>query len=71
MYARGDGPERLVVLLNFGREQASVDVQALRHASQPLHVWLSTLQDRGEQLADAVSLRPEEGVILGLGHRPS
>jgi len=71
MYARGDGPERLVVLLNFGREQASVDLQALRHASQSLlHVWLSTLQDRDEQLAEAVPLRPEEGLILGRGHRP-
>jgi len=66
-YARGDGEERFVVLLNFGREPASVDLRTLRDVSRPLHVWLSTLQDRDEPLADAVSLRPEEGVILGVG----
>jgi alpha-glucosidase len=65
MYARGDGPERLVVLLNFGLEPATVALPALLDPAASLHIWLSTLQARDEQLADVVSLRAEEGVILG------
>jgi alpha-glucosidase len=66
MYARGEGSNRLVVLLNFGAESAAVEVRSLLNAlASPLHVCLSTRQDREGVVADPVFLRPEEGVILG------
>jgi len=67
MYARGEGSDRLVVLLNFGAESAAVPLRTLRGSdASPLHVWLSTRQDREGLVADSVFLHPEEGVILGL-----
>jgi alpha-glucosidase len=65
MYARGDGARRMVVLLNFGTTFASVDMGAQSRTSVPLRVCLSTALDRDESVAATITLRPEEGLILG------
>jgi hypothetical protein len=67
LYARGDGAQRMVVLLNFGATFASVDMGAQSRISVPLplRVWLSTALDRDESVAATITLRPEEGLILG------
>lgn len=67
LYARGDGAHRMVVLLNFGATFASVDMGAQSRISLPLplRVWLSTALDRDESVDATITLRPEEGLILG------
>jgi alpha-glucosidase len=66
LYARGDGAHRMVVLLNFGATFASVDIGAQSRIPLPLRVWLSTALDRDESVAATITLRPEEGLILGM-----
>jgi alpha-glucosidase len=65
-YARGDPSERVVVLLNFGATDATLSVDMLvdldGHAPC---VWLSTALDRSESLSGSVTLRPQEGLIVG------
>ena len=65
--ARGDGAQRMVVLLNFGATSASVDMGAQSRIAVPvpLRVRLSTALDRDESVAATITLRPEEGLILG------
>jgi alpha-glucosidase len=69
LYARGDGAHRMVVLLNFGATFASVDMGAQSRIPLPLplplRVWLSTALDRDESVDATITLRPEEGLILG------
>ncbi|HWH82178.1 MAG TPA: alpha-amylase family glycosyl hydrolase [Burkholderiaceae bacterium] len=67
IYARGDPPQRVVVLLNFSASMATVDVRRLPRVSPTPCIWLSTLLDRqGEVIGgDSTLLRPEEGLMLG------
>ncbi|CAN5301051.1 alpha-amylase family glycosyl hydrolase [soil metagenome] len=67
IYARGEPPHRLVVLLNFGTVEVQVDRQRLPPVDQALRVWLSTQLDRQDEAVTGSSmlLRPQEGLVLG------
>ncbi len=62
-YAREHAGERLVVVLNFGSDNAEV---LERQAPAGARILLSTLLDRRGELARGSHLRPFEGWILGL-----
>lgn len=61
-YERRLGERRLLIALNLGMEPQSLDLpQPYAGAAT---VMLSTFLDRGDQAGAAISLRPNEGVIL-------
>jgi alpha-glucosidase len=64
LYRRGDGSGAVLVALNLGAEPASVTLESIGHGHR---ILLSTFLDRqDERIADALDLRGNEGVIIGL-----
>jgi alpha-glucosidase len=60
-YERQHGTERLVVVLNFGRQEHRLPLPPGSHG----RVLLSTFLDRsGERIGPEFSLRPDEGLIV-------
>lgn len=66
IYARGEGAERVVVLLNFGRSAVMVALPEWpgQEGVSP-HVLLSTRLDRSEAVGATVLLQAEEGLVIG------
>ena len=61
-YERSDGARRFVVVLNLGATERDVRSELV----SGLSVKISTVEDRaGEPITGSLSLRPNEGVILG------
>jgi alpha-glucosidase len=64
-FARVDGTQRVVVLLNFGHQEVSIDSRHLfGDSARPTTVWLSTLLDREEDFDGELRLRADEGLIV-------
>jgi alpha-glucosidase len=65
-YERRYGSERLAIALNLGHEAEAVE---LPERVGPGRVLLSTWLDReGERINSTLAIRPDEGVIIHLGH---
>jgi len=63
LYQRSDGRERLTVALNFGREERAIELPS---SEGKYAILISTALDRTGRIAGAnVTLRPDEGVIVG------
>ncbi|MBV8848979.1 MAG: DUF3459 domain-containing protein [Methylobacteriaceae bacterium] len=60
-FERRYGATRLIIVLNFGHEAAAVPLPA------PARILLSTILDQdGDKIEGALSLRPDEGLILSV-----
>ncbi len=68
-YGREAGSERLLVLLNFARARRTLSLPSwlAAGAGGVVRILLSTALDRDERVHETVSLRPEEGLVVGLG----